>query len=378
MRRLLRIGGMLFALILPVLDLASAGNAAAQTTGGFTAAEVPTTGQSYWTPERILSAAPPASTLPAGFAPAPLGAAPSEAATSQGGLGSSPTVEVAPQWNNFVHPPVALESLKSAPVATNAALGGGVFTESRVIPPSTGQNNPAILAYPYRAVGLLVAHDPRTGAVIVCSAAVNSRRAILTSARCVSRGSANPGQRYLYHDISFIPAYDNGKAPYGTWSGSYVIVSNAWWLTGTLPNPADFAFVEAADKNGKTLGSVVGAFGWQTGRLSHNHFTTLGYPCNLDDCLLMQRNDAQTSGFGGNNTWTEGSDMGLGVIGGPWVQDFGQAPKGAPAVPFGGNVIVGVTSYTPASGTGFLGASQFDQTFVNMRHAFCAHKAGNC
>jgi hypothetical protein len=176
----------------------------------------------------------------------------------------------------------------------------------------------------------------------------------------------------------FIPAFDNGHAPFGEWSWSgFLVVSNSWLLGGVVPNPADFALIEAADnQEGRKLGSVVGWLGWQTSRLSIvNHFTTLGYPCNLDACMLMQRNDAPTSGFGTVNTWVEGSDMGLGADGGPWVQDFGLNPKGAPPVPFGGNLIVGVTSY---AGAGFIGASQFDQLFQSMLDALCRHRPGNC
>jgi hypothetical protein len=156
------------------------------------------------------------------------------------------------------------------------------------------------------------------------------------------------------------------------------VTTTAWFNSGVFPNPGDFGFIQAADQNGMKLGEVVGFLGWHTFRLSFNHFTTLGYPTNLDSGRLMQRNDAQTWRFGGRNTWIQGSNMGAGAGGGPWVQDFGLNPAGAPAVLLGGNLIVGVTSYLPRSGVGFIGASQFDQSFVNLRKSFCALQPGNC
>jgi V8-like Glu-specific endopeptidase len=380
MTRRLRIDRMLFALGLPALLAAMSGLAAAQATSGIVAAHVAAATATFWTPQRLLNAAPIDPAPPAGFIGAPLTAVPLAAAQPEGGPGSPPSVWVAPQPNDLVNAPVDLETLQPSAVIPNASLGAGVFTESRVIPPNTGQTAPAVNAYPYSAVGKLFFHDPRTGQNFVCSAAANGPRVILTAGHCVAHGSPVESLRYGYDNFLFIPAYNNGTAPYGKWSStSYVITSVEWYSSGRLPNADDFAFIEAADQGSATLGSVVGWLGWQTDRLHLNHFTTLGYPCNLDTCMLMQRNDAQTSGFGGNNTWVIGSDMGGGAGGGPWVQDFGLNPKGAPAVAFGGNTIVGVTSYTPNHGAvGFLGASQFDQVFKSLRAMFCAHQSGNC
>ena len=378
MKRRLRIGRVLFAFGLPSMLLAvPSDQAAPQSTSGFVAAEVETASETFWTPHRLMNAAPVELSPPAGFAPAPLAAAPPALRKSEGGPGNPPTVWMPPQPDDLVHAPLDLGSLPPSDVVRDLSLGGGVFTESRVIPPNTGQQAPAVDAYPYSAVGKLFFFNPRTGQDLFCSAATNGPRVIVTAAQCVTQGSRGCTLRQCsYKNFLFIPAFDNGRAPFGKWSSSgFLVVSNAWLLSGVLPNPHDFAMIEAADQGGKTLGSVVGWLGWQTFRLPFNHFTTLGYPCNLDGCMLMQRNDAQTSGFGGVNTWVQGSDMGLGSGGGPWVQDLGLNPKGAPPVPFGGNLIVGVTSYLAP---GSIGASQFDQLFQRMFSFLCRHQRGNC
>jgi hypothetical protein len=378
MKRRLCIGRLLFAFALPtmLLSVPASGQAAAQAASGFVAAEAAKAGETLWTPHRFMNALPMAVPPPAGFAPAPLVAAPPAARKSAGGPGAPPTVWIPPQPDDLVHAPLNLDRIAPPDVVRDSSLGAGVFTESRVIPPNAGQSAAAVEVYPYRGVGKLFFHDPRTGHDFFCSAATNGARVIVTAAQCVTRGSpgCTPAQCF-YSNFVFIPAFDNGAAPYRKWSGRFLVVSNAWLLTGFLPNPADFALIEVADQGGMRLGSVVGTLGWQTNSLRFNHFTTLGYACNLDACMLMQRNDAQTSFFGGNNTWAQGSNFGSGVAGGPWVQDFGLNPTLAASL---GNRIVGVTSYLPARGVGFIGASQFDQLFNSMRNHICGRQTGNC
>jgi hypothetical protein len=376
MKRGLCIGRLLFAFVLPAILSVPLSGQAASTASGFVAAEADTAGEIFWTPHRFINAAPMAVTSPAGFTPAPLAAAPPAARKSAGGRGTLPTVWIPPQPDDLVHAPLDLDRIAPADVVRDSSFGSGVFTESRVIPPGAGQSAAAVAAYPYRAVGKLFFHDPRTGQDFFCGAATNGARVIVTAAQCVTRGSSGctPAQCF-YNSFVFIPAFDNGAAPYRAWSGRFLVVSNAWLLTGFLPNPADFALIEVADQGGMTLGSAVGTLGWQTNRLRFNHFTTLGYACNLDACMLMQRNDAQTSFFGGNSTWGQGSNFGSGAAGGPWVQDFGLNPTLAASA---GNRIVAVTSYLPASGVGFIGASQFDQLFNSMRNYLCRRQPGNC
>jgi hypothetical protein len=371
----MRRGRLLLALVVPAM---MAGGAAAQTASDIVGAALEPADPTFWTPHRLANAVPMALSLPAGYAPAALAAAPAAAvpAGAAGGPGAPPSVFLAPNDDDLVTAPVDLEQLEVPAATPDASSGHGVFSESRVIPPSPGQTAAAVNGYPYSTVGRLFFHDPRTGQDFICgaAAAASSFRAILTAGQCIAHGSSAGSQRYFYNHFMFVPAYNNGAAPYGTWSTDYFFVSNSWLLSGVLPNPRDYGLLEAVDQSGKKLGNVVGSLGWATYALRFNHFTTLAYPTNLDGGVLMQRNDAQTSGYGGNSTWIQGSDMGSGVQGGPWVQDFGVQPKGS-VVKSGGNFVVGISSY---GGTGYIGASQLDNTFAKMRSAFCAHKAGNC
>jgi hypothetical protein len=194
----------------------------------------------------------------------------------------------------------------------------------------------------------------------------------------VAHGSTNPSQRYFYTNWLFVPATSNGSAPYRTWGWAFVITTGDWFNDGKVPNLHDFAIIQAVDHGTTRIGALIGWLGWFEGQISSNHLTILGYPCNLDNCARMQRTDAQTFAFGGNNTWIYGSSMRGGAGGGPWVRDFGIGPSGNPATS-GGNWATAATSYIPmATNIGFLGASQLDDTWVSIWNSFCAHRMGNC
>lgn len=377
------------AVLFAVPATANAQSAVAQgmAVGAAAPAAQATAAQAFWSPDRLLSARPMEAHPSENFTMQPQSAEQTPQGPPAGAAGSPPTVIVQPNENNMVHAPVNLKDgiarapgdLEESGVTPEFSMSDGVFTESRVFPPSNGQSGPAVYGEPYRAAGALFFHDPTTGGDFICSASMISPRLILTAGHCVAHGSTVASQRYFYTNFLFIPAYNNGGAPYGTWGWSFTNTTADWFNNGNVPNAHDFGIIEAADQGNNKVGSIVGWLGWETGQLAFNHFTTLGYPCNLDSCLLMQKNDAQTFAFGGNNTWIQGTSMRGGASGGPWIQDFGIQPTGAPAVPFGGNVVVGVTSYGPiATNIGYLGASQFDSVFVSLLSELCAHKAGNC
>jgi V8-like Glu-specific endopeptidase len=251
---------------------------------------------------------------------------------------------------------------------------GARFTTSRVFPDST------TVAYPYRTAGKLFFHDPRTGGNFYCSASVLRPRIIVTAGHCVTHASTSPFLRYFYSNFLFVPAYNNGSAPYGTWTPSQEWITNTWYFSdGSVPNPQDVGILIARDQSTK-LGYITGWLGYFTNQLGNNNVTMLGYPCNLDSCLKMQETFAQTFEYGGNNTYIYGSAMKSGASGGPWVQDFGIAPAGAPAGLLGNNYLVAVTSYQPTNTSlMYLGASNLNGDFLNLLLNYaCVAAPGNC
>jgi V8-like Glu-specific endopeptidase len=254
------------------------------------------------------------------------------------------------------------------------------FTRARITPQSANK------AKPYRAAGKLF-FTTQGGSPFVCSASVIDRRLVVTAAHCIHSGST------FYTNWLFVPAYDgtkvgNAQRPYGTWNWSRAEVPINWINTGgALPNDSDFGIIVATDQS---LGGPVipvskktGEFGKLTGRLFDNHVTMLGYPCNLDACNIMQRNDSSDHRPGGSpngQAFEYGSDMTGGSSGGPWVQNFGNPDGPAPQGSWTErNVVVAVTSYIytdPA--VKILGASQFNADFTTILNNSCAAAAGNC
>ena len=64
------------------------------------------------------------------------------------------------------------------------------------------------------------------------------------------------------------------------------------------------------------------------------------------------------------------------------MQDFGIVAPGQYITSTGANRIVGVSSYAstsqPTPGPQYMGATIFNQAFINGLNFICAHRAGNC
>lgn len=250
------------------------------------------------------------------------------------------------------------------------------FSSSRLVPVS------ADLTYPYRSVGKLFFTVPGSGN-FVCSASALRHRVVLTAGHCVHRGSGGVGG--FYTNFLFVPAYRDGAAPLLTWNWTYVAVTGTWaGGGGGVPNAADYAMFEVADKvvNNvvRRLYNYTGYLGYQTLSLLPNHVHQLGYPCNLDDCQKMHQVAAQSARAVAPNNVEYGSDMRGGASGGPWVQNFGVLALGqVGGLNPGLNRVVGVTSYGYVStDPKALGSSVPDSRFTGLLSLVCGHKAGNC
>ncbi len=340
--------------------------------------------QQFWTAERLLSAKTlqPALRVAADGLPLVSDTAESFNAPSVKSDGGLPRIEPGTSLQKTLISAADLADAQAAeqseslgPVAPDASSAFGArFTTSRVFP------DVSTVYYPYRTAGKLFFHDPRTGGNFVCSASVLRPRIIVTAGHCVTHASTSSDSRYFYSNFVFVPAYNNGSAPYGVWTPSEEWVTNTWYFSdGSVPNQQDVAMLIANDQRSK-LGYITGWLGYYTNQLGNNNVTMLGYPCNLDSCAKMQETFAQTFEYGGNNTDIYGSAMKGGASGGPWIQDFGIPPVGAPAGLLGNNYLVAVTSYQPVNTSlMYLGASNLDSRFLSLLTDACgAATSGNC
>jgi V8-like Glu-specific endopeptidase len=337
----------------------------------------PADAEQYWTPDRYREARP----LPIAAAmEMDLNAFDAEieeeaALPSVFAPGRAPTAGIRPDRRNLLFEPLgdepaalAGEAVAGLTPITAPASGsaGAYFTSSRLVPST------ADTAFPYSAVGKLFFTVPGRGD-FYCTAAVIKARILLTAAQCIHSGTSSPG---FFTNFSFVPAYRNGAAPFGTWDWNYVVVNTTWTKGGgRLPNAADYGMIEMDDEviNGalRKLGDVVGWLGYQTQKLRPNHAHLLAYCSNFDGGGRIHQVTAQSFRNAAQNNVEYGSDMRGGSAGGPLIQDFGD---NAALVR-----VIGVLSYYSGSAKIKVeGASIPDNRFTGLLSMACAHRAGNC
>jgi V8-like Glu-specific endopeptidase len=161
----------------------------------------------------------------------------------------------------------------------------------------------------------------------VCSGnAVTSanRSTVSTAGHCVTSG---PGQEA--QNFAFVPAYENGAAPYGKWIARALYAPIEWSSTGDMTYDTAFAVMEP-DSTGRHLTDVVGGSGLAFNQDSGQYYTAYGYPASnqfngetLKSCAGTAIPDTINSQFGSQGI---PCDMNGGSSGGPWF--IGSGPDG--------------------------------------------------
>lgn len=352
------------------------------------------TSAGYWSAQRMQNAKPvelpKSSTAVSPSAASPRSAPATAGAQPTRGEGSAPTVPsseipkglklapaLTPQQMQQQHGTTAEPATNSPEAKSQFGLP---FTTSEVQPTASQ------LTYPFSTAGKLFFTEQGVGD-FVCSAAALRPNIVVTAGHCVAYPSTNASLRHFYTNWLFVPAYNNGAAPYGQWIPSAAGITGEWYGgDGSVPNAQDVGMLVMQEQSiGGTvyrLGDIVGWLGYSTQSLAGNQVTMLGYPCNLDNCAIMERTDAGNSTNGGNNTEIYGSASGGGASGGPWIQDFGTDPVSTGAGnqnwPLGLNYLVAVTSYGPSGTQGYLGASILDSSFLSLLNTVCGLSSRNC
>ena len=314
-------------------------------------------------------------------------------AQAEGGAAEPPSVTPGRAGNGRMTP-VRLAPAKSvaatgsvAPQPEQFGTAAQPFTTSR----SNASGNITTNFYPFSAAGKLFFNDGAS--TFVCSAALIRRGLVVTAAHCVSQFGANR----FFTNFRFVPAYNNGAAPYGTWTAAAVRALNSY-LRGTevcaqrgVVCPNDVAVITLTPQAGAYPGPRTGWFGVGVNGFSYNAsgqvlITQLGYPVALDGGLLQQRTDSQgfTAASLSSNT-VIGSLQTGGSSGGPWVVNLGIPPV-LSGVGFGtaaaANVVVGVTSWGyGGTGAGIKqqGASRFTATNITaLVNAACTATPAAC
>jgi len=232
--------------------------------------------------------------------------------------------------------PLKVHELKPSPRATKALLVPGRPPAPRFREGGAGASSVRVAdvaAEGTRTNGKIVATDRRLGPYTCSGTALNtpSRSIVLTAGHCVTEAGS------LGRRISFIPAYDHGRRPFGTFKVEAAYVMSPWRQRG---NP-DFdvaALLVKPNELGKLV-DVVGARGYATRRSRSAAFQIFGYPAaraggeELRGCRAHGLgSDALTERFTGPATMPASCDMAAGASGGGWL--------------FDGQYVSGVTSYS--------------------------------
>lgn len=173
-----------------------------------------------------------------------------------------------------------------------------------------------------RTNGKILGIDPRQGSFSCSGTALNtpSRSIVLTAGHCVI------ANRVAAKRIEFVPAYDHGVRPFGTFAVKSVFVMPQW---RRHENPDfDVAALRVRRNHLGALVDVVGARGYATSKSRTSAFQIFGYPAaalrgqELRSCSARGLgSDPLTFQFAGPPTMPGACDMAAGASGGAWIID---------------------------------------------------------
>lgn len=183
-----------------------------------------------------------------------------------------------------------------------------------------------------RTNGKILGVDPKEGDYTCSGTAINtpSKSIVLTAGHCVVL-EGNVATR-----IAFVPAYEHGDRPFGTFNVTAVYVMPQW-RHGENPD-FDVAALRVAPNHLGELTDVVGARGFASSRSRSADFDIYGYPAaalrgeEMRSCNAHGLgSDPLTFQFIGPPTIPGACDMAAGSSGGGWLAE--------------GTYVDGVTSY---------------------------------
>jgi V8-like Glu-specific endopeptidase len=183
-----------------------------------------------------------------------------------------------------------------------------------------------------RTNGRIFGVDPRQGPYSCSGTSLNtpSGSIVLTAGHCVVENGS------WGRDLVFIPAYDHGQRPFGTFTAEAVFTTPQWRHSENAD--FDVAALKVKPNRLGTLSSVVGARGYETGKSRFSAFQIFGYPAGalggeeLRSCQTHGLgSDPLTNALEGPPTMPSKCNMAGGSSGGAWIAE--------------GQYIDGVTSY---------------------------------
>ncbi|MFC9811658.1 trypsin-like serine peptidase [Streptomyces virginiae] len=236
--------------------------------------------QGFWTAERMREATPLDVTAVPGAARTP-------AATS-----AAPTA---------VAPTAAL----SAASPTAFPQAGGAWTGGGAVVKTSGR--------------VFFTMGSRTASCSGNSITSANGSTVMTAGHCVKYQGA------WHTNWVFVPAYNNGSAPYGQWSATKTFATDQWAASEDMNMDVGLAVV--APLNGQTLSQAVGAQGVLFNGGYNKKMYSFGFPAAApyDGTKLVYCSGNSGKDFLLTKDHGLGCNMTGGSSGGPWFQDFNEA-----------------------------------------------------
>ena len=144
-----------------------------------------------------------------------------------------------------------------------------------------------------------------------------SHRVMMTAGHCVTERGYGTATK-----LAFVPAYDRGARPFGTWVFDRIVAQRAWRRNTNFN--FDFAAVSMSRRDGVALQDAVGGVPLAINLPVEQTYVATGYPSNRSDGEVMWRCTAPFDGFdprplpNGPQPIAIGCDMGEGASGGGW------------------------------------------------------------
>ncbi|MDQ0893722.1 trypsin-like serine peptidase [Agromyces ramosus] len=161
-----------------------------------------------------------------------------------------------------------------------------------------------------------------SGRNYVCSAnsvSAANGSVVSTAGHCVHEGRGKFASRWI-----FVPAYQNGAAPYGQWAATSFSAPTQWTKGGDISY--DTAFVKVAPLNGRTLAQTVGATAIAFNQARGLAYEAFGYPAAAPfdgQTLKSCAGTATPDPYGQTQSQGIPCDMTGGSSGGPWFLGSG-------------------------------------------------------
>ncbi|WP_350348707.1 hypothetical protein ABIQ69_01895 [Agromyces sp. G08B096] len=156
----------------------------------------------------------------------------------------------------------------------------------------------------------------------VCSAnsvSAANGSTVATAGHCIHSGKGKYASRWI-----FVPAYENGAAPYGQWAAVSYSAPTQWTKGGDLSY--DTGFVKVGTLNGRTLAATVGASAIAFNQARGLAYSAFGYPAEAPfdgESLQSCAGTATADPYGQSQSQGIPCDMTGGSSGGPWFLSSG-------------------------------------------------------